>query len=234
MKGGRGSLTAGETDRVRFWVSSPRPASSVLATQSRLRETRTQQRLEETVLRASGIGAAGVGAGPGAASGQLANWIRERGGERHPRAGGAGPRGPGRGTKEPGSCPHGGRPASLHHPERAAAQLLSITRAEEPGPLAHHRVHDLWDPDTGRERPPSRPGAEPGPALGRRPGPLNPAGSRAGLGRLWAGQRNVVGIGGPSELERARNLGVEEGWGAVVTAGAPLTLCSVFPPPGRP
>ncbi|XP_075846960.1 neurogenic differentiation factor 2 isoform X2 [Microtus pennsylvanicus] len=78
-KGGRGSLTVGETNRVRFWVSSPRPASSVLATRSRLRETQAQQ-LEETVLRASGIGAAGVGAGPGAARGQLANWIRERGG----------------------------------------------------------------------------------------------------------------------------------------------------------
>jgi hypothetical protein len=31
LKRGRGSLTARETNRVRFWVSSPRPASSVPA-----------------------------------------------------------------------------------------------------------------------------------------------------------------------------------------------------------
>lgn len=200
MKGGRGSLTAGRTDWVHFWVSSLRLAFSVLDTRSRLRETRTQQ-LEETVLRA-----AGVGARPGAARGQLANWIRERGGERHRRAGGARPRGPGRGAKEPAAVP------------TVAAQPLSITRRE---------------PAFGRARAPPPRAEEPAPfATPPCPGSLGPRHlpeaasflARGGAGaRLWgdslgrgtppAAGQGWAGSGrgsrtwwatGPLELERAR------------------------------
>jgi hypothetical protein len=75
----------------------------------------------------SRIGAAGVGARPGAARGQLANWIRELGGERHRRAWGARPRGRTVERRNRGSVP------------TAAAQLLSVTGRE----LAFGREHRL-------------------------------------------------------------------------------------------
>lgn len=61
---------------------------------------------------ASGTGAAGVGAEPRAARGQVANWIRERGGESHGRVREQGGGARAAGAAERGSCPHR-RPPSL-------------------------------------------------------------------------------------------------------------------------
>lgn len=61
---------------------------------------------------ASGTGAAGVGAEPRAARGQVANWIRERGGESHGRMREQGGGARAAGVAERGSCPHR-RPPSL-------------------------------------------------------------------------------------------------------------------------
>lgn len=105
----------------------------------------------------------------------------------------------------------------------AAAQPLSSTARE----LAFGREHRLPGRGTWSLNPPNpnrphslgprhRPGAAPFPARGGAGARLrseglgrgSPTGSRAGLGRLWAGRRDAVGIGGPPSWSAHRDLGV--------------------------
>lgn len=127
LKRGRRSLTARETNRIRFGVSSPRPASSVPATRSPLRETRTQQ-LEETVLlRRLELGLRGWGPGRGRRAANLQIGLGSVGVR---GTGGLGDPGRGAGIAE--------RRDGVAVPT-AAAQLLSITGRE----LAFGREHRL-------------------------------------------------------------------------------------------
>lgn len=137
------------------------------------------------------------------------------------------------------AVPTGGRPASLHCQERTGFQ----------GECAAFPGKDIWslkpppglcpDPEKKQARgaaPDSSEGRSRGPEPGRGPGPRSQAGSRVGLGRLWAGQAAEVGIQG----SLGRSLHETRGWrrvvGDVVTPACP-SLCAVclpFPPTGRP
>lgn len=120
FEGGRGSLTAGETDGARFSQSPPHarvPRSSPpgAGSESWGRTARGDD------PPASGTGAAGVGAELRAARGQVANWIRERRGESHGRGGE-----PGRGA--------GGRQS------RRAGQLSPPAVAQPSSPAGEKRL----------------------------------------------------------------------------------------------
>lgn len=111
-----------------------------------------------------------------------------------------------RGTGGQGESGRGARAAEPRNRAAvptAAAQLFSITRREQVFGR-EHRLPRQRNRSTlsGTQTPAWRgllcgQGRSRGPALGLEPGPRNPTGSRAGLGRFWAGQRDVVGIGGP-------------------------------------
>lgn len=169
---------------------------------------------------ASGTGTAGVGTELRAARGQVANWIRERGGE---NLGRVGSRAEGPGPPEPPSgeaVPTSGRPVFLH---RADGRGFQGKRTGSPGedicslkpllcpcpdPKKTQALGAAPRSDAGRSR---------GPAPGRGPGPRSRAGGRAsGRARAGSGLGGAGGGGrhpGSPRQEPAGDLRAEVGWG---------------------
>lgn len=181
LKGGRGSLIAGETDGARFSVSSPRRVSRSSPPGAGSGSWGRTARGDDPP--ASGTGTAGVGTELRAARGQVANWIRERGGENHGRGGE-----PGRGAgvaraAERGSCSHL-RPPSFPSPrreKRLSGQARRLPRRRYLFPEAP--ALSLPDPKKTQAlgaAPRSDAGRSRGPAPERGPGPRSRAGGRAG------------------------------------------------------
>lgn len=135
--------------------------------------------LEETVFRRLELGLRGWGPGRGRRAANLqiglgSVGVRGTGGLREPGRG-AGPRSGGT-----GSCPHGGRPASLHHQERAGFWARApFPRKEGPGSST--------------------------PYLATLSGILTPAGSGFHLGQGW-GRGRALGRG-PGPRSPGRQLG---------------------------
>lgn len=237
LKGGRGSLTAGETDGARFSQSPPHARLSQ-SSPPRAGSGSWGRPAGGDDPPASGTGAAGVGAEPRAARGQVANWIRECGGESHGRAGEPGGGARAAGAAERGSCPTAAaQPSSTAGREEASWRSRRLPPAKDLLPKAP--VLSCSVPDHTR-RGPAR-GAAPrsgegwsrGPAPEKGPVPRPRAGGGAGLAR--GGASGGGGHPGPPGREPAPDSGVEAGYGGRDDPSAPLTLCSLlFPPAGRP
>ena len=235
LKGGRGSLTAGETDGARFSQSPPN---------ARLSQSSLPRAGSGSWGRpaggddppASGTGAAGVGAEPRAARGQVANWIRECGGESHGRAGEPGGGARAAGAAERGSCPTAAaQPSSTAGREEASWRSRRLPRRKicSLKPLFCPRPHPER---TGAGSGPSfRRGVEPGPSAGERACAETPGGRRGWAGLARGGASGGGGHPGPPWREPAPDSGVEAGYGGRDDPSVPLTLCSLlFPPAGRP
>lgn len=184
LKGGRGSLTAGETDGARFSQSPPHARLSQ-SSPPRAGSGSWGRPAGGDDPPASGTGAAGVGAEPRAARGQVANWIRECGGESHGRAGEPGGGARAAGAAERGSCPTAAaQPSSTAGREEASWRSRRLPPAKDLLPKAPVLSPTTPGEDRRGERPlvQARGGAG---AQRRRKGLCRDPGRAAGLG--WAG-----------------------------------------------
>lgn len=202
---GRGSLLS---------VSSPRPGSSALA--ARVVSGSWGHTVRGDGPPASGTEAAGMGAELRAARGQVANWIRERGGESRGRGGEPGGGAGAARAAERGSCPHPQPPSLPHRRERRGSQGECAASpgedARSPKPLPGPRCDPGKTPAWGAA-PGSGAGRSRGPGLCTGPEPWSWAGA---LGRGWAGsgrgRRRRWASSAPWAGPRT-GLGVEVGWG---------------------
>lgn len=238
MRRGRGSLAAGETDGLAPLGLLPAPGSSVLA--ARAGAGSWGRTVRGDGPPASGIESAGMGAELRAARGQVANWIREHGGESHGRGGEPGGGAGAAGATEPGSCPHPQPPSLPRGRRRTGFQGEGAASPGEdvrsPTPLPGPRCDPEKTPAWGAA-PGSGAGRSRGPGLCAGPEPRSPAGARPRRGWVGSGRgRRRRWASGAPWARLLTGLGVEVGWGkASWPQQAPHSvLCLPSPPVGRP